>query len=114
MTAVALGTLRIGTRRSALALAQSGLIADRLRSAGHEVELVEVSTEGDRSAAAVQHIGSTGVFVTELRQRLLDGDVDVAVHSYKDLPTATGRGHRSRGGADARGPAGCPRRRATV
>jgi hydroxymethylbilane synthase len=87
MTAVALGTLRIGTRRSALALAQSGAIADRLRSAGHDVELVEVTTEGDRSAAAVQQMGGTGVFVTELRQRLLDGDVDVAVHSFKDLPT---------------------------
>jgi hydroxymethylbilane synthase len=87
MTAVTLGTLRIGTRRSALALAQSGAIADRLRSAGHEVELVEVTTEGDRSAGSVQQMGSTGVFVTELRRRLLDGDVDVAVHSYKDLPT---------------------------
>lgn len=87
MTAVALGTLRLGTRRSALAMAQSTAIADRLRSAGHEVELVEVITEGDRSAEAVQQMGSTGVFVTELRRRLLDGAVDVAVHSYKDLPT---------------------------
>jgi hydroxymethylbilane synthase len=87
MTAVALGTLRIGTRRSALALAQSGAIADVLRAAGHDVELVEVVTEGDRSAAAVTQIGSTGVFVTELRQRLINGDVAVAVHSFKDLPT---------------------------
>lgn len=87
MTSIALGTLRIGTRRSALALAQTGMIADQLRSAGHAVELVEVVTEGDRSAAAVAEIGGTGVFVAELRQRLLDGDVDVAVHSYKDLPT---------------------------
>jgi hydroxymethylbilane synthase len=88
MTAVALGTLRIGTRRSALALAQSGAVAELLRSAGHDVELVEVVTEGDRSADAVTAIGSTGVFVAELRRRLLDGDIDVAVHSYKDLPTA--------------------------
>jgi hydroxymethylbilane synthase len=87
MTALAVSTLRIGTRRSALALAQSGAVADLLRAAGHEVELVEVVTEGDRSAAAVTQIGSTGVFVTELRQRLLAGDVDIAVHSYKDLPT---------------------------
>jgi hydroxymethylbilane synthase len=87
MTALALGTLRIGTRRSALALAQSGAIADVLRAAGHDVELVEVVTEGDRSAAAVAQIGSTGVFVTELRQRLIAVDVDVAVHSFKDLPT---------------------------
>jgi hydroxymethylbilane synthase len=87
VTAARLETLRIGTRRSALALAQSGVVADQLRAAGHQVELVEVVTEGDRSAAAVTQIGSTGVFVTELRQRLLDGDVDVAVHSFKDLPT---------------------------
>jgi hydroxymethylbilane synthase len=87
MAATVQGTLRIGTRRSALALAQSGAVAEVLRSAGHDVELVEVVTEGDRSADAVTQIGSTGVFVTELRQRLIDGDVDVAVHSYKDLPT---------------------------
>jgi hydroxymethylbilane synthase len=92
MTAVALGTLRIGTRRSALALAQSSAVADRLRSAGHEVELIEVVTEGDRSSEAVTLMGGTGVFVTELRQRLLDGDVDVAVHSYKDLPTQPAEG----------------------
>ena len=101
MTALALGTLRLGTRRSALALAQSGLVADALRAAGHDVELVEVVTEGDRSAAAVTELGSTGVFVTELRQRLLAGDVDVAVHSLKDLPTAPAEGiaHRRRAAA---------------
>jgi hydroxymethylbilane synthase len=87
MTALTVGTLRLGTRRSALALAQSAGVADLLRSAGHRVELVEVVTEGDRSADAVAQLGSTGVFVTELRERLLAGDVDVAVHSLKDLPT---------------------------
>jgi hydroxymethylbilane synthase len=81
-------TLRLGTRRSALALAQSGRVADALRAAGHEVELVEVVTEGDRSAAAVAELPGTGVFVTELRSRLLAGEVDFAVHSLKDLPTA--------------------------
>jgi hydroxymethylbilane synthase len=88
MTAVATGTLRLGTRRSALALAQSGLVADALRAAGHQVELVEVVTDGDRSAAAIPELGGTGVFVAELRQRLIEGDVDIAVHSLKDLPTA--------------------------
>jgi hydroxymethylbilane synthase len=67
-------------------------VADTLRSAGHHVELVEVVTAGDRSTAAVPDLGGTGVFVSELRQRLLDGDVDVAVHSYKDLPTAPADG----------------------
>jgi hydroxymethylbilane synthase len=81
-------TLRLGTRRSALARAQSGQVADALRLAGHVVELVEVVTEGDRSDAAITELTGTGVFVTELRRRLSCGDVDVAVHSLKDLPTA--------------------------
>jgi hydroxymethylbilane synthase len=79
--------LRLGTRRSALALAQSGLVADALRARGHAVELVEVVTEGDRSSAAIQQLGGTGVFVTDLRRRLTEGQVDLAVHSLKDLPT---------------------------
>jgi hydroxymethylbilane synthase len=85
-------TLRLGTRRSALALAQSTTVADTLRAAGHDVELVEVVTEGDRSAAAITTMGGTGVFVTELRRRLLDGDIDLAVHSLKDLPTLAADG----------------------
>jgi len=93
VTAPALTTaLRLGTRRSALALAQSTTVADALRAAGHEVELVEVVTEGDRSAAAIASMGGTGVFVTELRRRLLDGDIDLAVHSLKDLPTQPAEG----------------------
>ena len=86
MTVLA-ATLRLGTRRSSLALAQSNRVADELRSLGHSVELVEVVTEGDRSSAAIQTMGGTGVFVTELRRRLLDGEIDLAVHSLKDLPT---------------------------
>jgi len=86
MTVVA-STLRLGTRRSALALAQSEDVAAALRRLSHNVELVEVVTEGDRSAAAIQTMGGTGVFVTELRRRLADGDIDLAVHSLKDLPT---------------------------
>jgi hydroxymethylbilane synthase len=87
MTALAVGTLRLGTRRSALALAQSGVVAGALRAAGHNVELVEIVTHGDRSSAAVVELGSTGVFVSELRERLVARDVDIAVHSLKDLPT---------------------------
>lgn len=79
--------LRLGTRPSALALAQSGMIADRLRAAGREVELVEVRTPGDRSTAPVAQLG-VGVFVSALRDALARGEVDLAVHSYKDLPTA--------------------------
>lgn len=79
--------LRVGTRPSALAKAQTGIVADRLRAAGHECELVEISTSGDRSSAPVAQLG-VGVFVSALRDALAGGDVDVAVHSYKDLPTA--------------------------
>jgi hydroxymethylbilane synthase len=80
-------TLRIGTRPSALAMAQAGTIAERLRSAGHPAELVTVTTSGDRSTAPVAELG-VGVFVSALREALVRGEVDVAVHSYKDLPTA--------------------------
>ncbi|WP_199441631.1 hydroxymethylbilane synthase [Umezawaea beigongshangensis] len=79
--------LRIGTRGSALALAQTGLIADALERAGARVEIVTVSTPGDRSSAPIAEIG-VGVFTSALRDALADGEVDVAVHSYKDLPTA--------------------------
>jgi len=92
-----LGTdvLRLGTRRSALAMAQSGMVADQLRSRGREVELVGVTTDGDRSARAgspLADAGGVGVFVTALRAQLLDGSVDLVVHSLKDLPTAPAEG----------------------
>ncbi len=78
--------LRLGTRASALATIQAGWVADRLRSQGRDVELVEVRTEGDQSAAPLTQIGGTGVFVSSLRTALRDGDIDLAVHSLKDLP----------------------------
>jgi len=84
--------LRLGTRASQLALTQSGHVADAVRALGHEVELVHVTTQGDVSAAAIAQLGGTGVFVTALRDALLAGEVDVAVHSYKDLPTAPAPG----------------------
>ncbi len=84
--------MRLGTRASALALAQSGQVADALRALGHDVELVHITTHGDTSTAAVTSLGTTGVFVTALRDALLSGEVDLAVHSYKDLPTAPADG----------------------
>jgi hydroxymethylbilane synthase len=82
-------TLRLGTRRSALALAQSGLVARALTEAtGRPVELVEITTLGDVSREAMSQIGGTGVFVSALRDVLLAGQIDLAVHSLKDLPTA--------------------------
>jgi hydroxymethylbilane synthase len=88
VTATATGTLRLGTRASRLATTQSQAVADAITAAsGVPVELVPISTEGDRSSAAIAQLGGTGVFVTAIRQALLEGTVDVAVHSYKDLPT---------------------------
>ncbi|SKB05760.1 hydroxymethylbilane synthase [Aeromicrobium choanae] len=85
--------IRLGTRASKLATTQSGWVADRLREAhGVEVELVEISTEGDRSSAPLAQIGGTGVFVAAVREAVLDGTVDFAVHSLKDLPTAAAEG----------------------
>ncbi len=82
--------LRLGTRRSALALAQSGMIAAQLRErVGCAVDLVPIVTAGDRSSAEISQIGGTGVFVSALRDALLAGEIDLAVHSLKDLPTAT-------------------------
>lgn len=82
-------TIRVGTRGSALALAQAGQAARELaRAAGLEVELVTVTTHGDTSRANLASLGGTGVFATELREALLAGEVDVIVHSLKDLPTA--------------------------
>lgn len=93
MTAVETRTLRLGTRASALALTQSQWVADAITAAtGTPVELVHITTHGDRSQAAIAQLGGTGVFVTAIRQALLDGAVDLAVHSYKDLPTAPAAG----------------------
>ena len=80
--------LRLGPRRSALATTQSGHVADALRAAGHDVELVEIVTEGDTNRASLASMGGTGVFASALRQALHDGEIDLAVHSLKDLPTA--------------------------
>lgn len=80
--------LRLGTRRSRLALAQSRQVADAVSQVtGRPVELVEITTYGDVSKEALAQIGGTGVFVTALREALLKGEVDFAVHSLKDLPT---------------------------
>ncbi|MCR6485416.1 hydroxymethylbilane synthase [Amycolatopsis sp. OK19-0408] len=77
----------MGTRGSKLALTQTGTVADALRAAGVEVEIVKVTTPGDKSLAPIATIG-VGVFTSALREALLRGEVDVIVHSYKDLPTA--------------------------
>ena len=81
------GPIRIGTRGSLLATTQAQTIADALTEAGHPAELVIIRTAGDDSAAPVAEIG-VGVFTTAIRIALHNREVDVAVHSSKDLPTA--------------------------
>jgi hydroxymethylbilane synthase len=80
-------TLRIGTRGSALALAQAQTVASKLGA-----ELVVIQSEGDRSTASLASLGGSGVFAAALREALLAGEVDAVVHSYKDLPTAPAPG----------------------
>ncbi|WP_412873699.1 hydroxymethylbilane synthase [Curtobacterium poinsettiae] len=81
--------IRLGTRASRLAVAQSQDVADRLaKAAGRPVELVTVTSEGDTNRASLASLGGTGVFASALREALVAGEVDVLVHSLKDLPTA--------------------------
>ena len=82
--------LRIGARGSHLARIQAAGAASRIEGLGHETETVVISTAGDRSnASTFAAIGPQGVFVREIERALLDGTIDVAVHSHKDLPTAS-------------------------
>ncbi len=85
--------LRIGSRKSPMAMAQSGHVADLLTArTGRAVQIVGLSTFGDVSKAQLAQIGGTGVFVSTLRRGLLSGEIDLAVHSLKDLPTGTDPG----------------------
>lgn len=85
--------LRIGTRASALALAQTGSVADAIAAkTGREIEIVRITTEGDTTTASLKNVGGTGIFASALRSALLSGDCDVVVHSLKDLPTAPADG----------------------
>jgi hydroxymethylbilane synthase len=81
-------TLRLGTRASKLARWQADWVAARLRELGHAVEIIEITTSGDVAhSGPVADIGAPGVFTKEIQRAVLAGEVDVAVHSLKDLPT---------------------------
>ncbi len=79
--------MKLGTRGSALALAQSKAIAEKLGA-----DVVVIESEGDRSTDSLSELGGSGIFATTLRTALLNGAVDVVVHSFKDLPTAPADG----------------------
>ncbi|WP_459887319.1 hydroxymethylbilane synthase [Halostagnicola bangensis] len=82
------GTLRLATRGSTLARRQAALVQEQLEDRGYEVELVTVETTGDQIRDELIHrLGKTGAFVRELDERVLDGDLDGAIHSMKDMPT---------------------------
>ncbi|MDY7095059.1 MAG: hydroxymethylbilane synthase [Acidobacteriota bacterium] len=87
-------TLRLGTRGSDLALAQSGLVARELEALhpGLKVELVPKTTRGDIYRGDLAEVGGKGLFTEELEKELLDGTLDFAVHSLKDLPVTLGPG----------------------
>ena len=84
--------LRLGTRGSTLARWQAQWVADELRRRGIDVEMVPIATTGDQRHEAVGTIGREGVFTKEIQLALLDGRIDLAVHSLKDLPTDRRRG----------------------
>ncbi len=79
--------LQIGTRASALARWQAEWVAARLQACGHAVELVPITTHGDIVRGPLGEAGGVGLFTKELQHALLDGRIDLAVHSLKDLPT---------------------------
>jgi hydroxymethylbilane synthase len=79
--------LRLGTRASPLAQWQANWVASRLRERGAAVDLVPITTEGDVTSGPLGQIGGQGLFTKEIQRALLDGQIDVAVHSLKDLPT---------------------------
>jgi hydroxymethylbilane synthase len=88
----AVRTLRVGTRASLLARTQTGYVVDAFAGGGASIEIVPIVTAGDRSRQALTQLGGTGVFVSALREALLAGEIDVAVHSFKDLPTGPADG----------------------
>ncbi len=84
---------RVGTRGSALAMTQTGTVADALAAtSGAGYELVRVKTEGDVTSGPLSQLGGTGVFAAALRLSLLEAGCDVAVHSLRDLPTTQPEG----------------------
>jgi len=85
-------TIRLGTRRSALAQWQAQWVAERLRSLGVKVELVLIVTRGDRTTGPIGTASAQGVFTREIQHALIEGRIDLAVHSLKDLPTAAADG----------------------
>ncbi len=82
-----MSVLRLGTRGSDLALAQAEYVAQQIRGLGHDVEIVRVKTTGDVTPGPLSEVGGKSAWIKEIEDALLDGGVDLAVHSAKDMPT---------------------------
>src|SRR5947208_9089118 len=80
--------IRLGTRGSPLARWQAEWVAARLAESGVAVDLIPITTQGDVKTGPLGQIGGQGLFTKEIQRALLDGKIDLAVHSCKDLPTA--------------------------
>src|SRR5688572_32362601 len=79
-------TIRIGTRASKLALWQANHVADLIKPSGYRTEIIPIETKGDKMLeVSIAKIGSKGVFTEEIEEKLLNGSIDIAVHSAKDL-----------------------------
>ncbi|MCP4190715.1 MAG: hydroxymethylbilane synthase [Planctomycetaceae bacterium] len=85
-------TLRLGTRSSALALWQANWVTEQLATLGVKIEIVHIKTSGDVRSGPIGQLGAQGVFTKEIQRSLLEGQIDLAVHSLKDLPTETVEG----------------------
>lgn len=83
--------IRIGTRKSKLALYQAGLVASRIKELGYDAELIKITTSGDKFLKdSLAEIGGKGLFVKEIEESLIRKEIDIAVHSLKDLPSILG------------------------
>lgn len=80
--------VRIGTRNSKLARIQTDMVADVLRRSGIDAKIIEIETAGDiDKESPISSMGGTGVFVSALNEQIINGSIDIAVHSAKDIPT---------------------------
>lgn len=85
-------TIRLGTRGSKLAMWQSNWVKGELEKRGHQVELIQIKTQGDVKTGPLSQIGGQGLFTKQLQVALYENEIDLAVHSLKDLPTEDAQG----------------------